>query len=181
MVLWTVPFVKPHLAIPLIPLAWYLGGWKPAAVLVALVGLLNAVGATMVGGSPLFLRDYLNYLPTAREVVAYNRVEMNPQITSWNRLLYAWDGPLVELARGDDRRGVSGVVRVGGGTVGDHEREAVGGVGRGCGRGGCGGLRAGAGLRVALPAGGGAVDVRALRVGVSPARLVRGVAAGGAS
>jgi hypothetical protein len=96
-VLWAVPFVKPHLAIPLIPLAWYLGGWKPAAVLVALVALLNAAGATVVGGSPLFLREYVNYLPTAREVVAFNRVEMNPQITSWNRLLFAWDGPLVEL------------------------------------------------------------------------------------
>lgn len=96
-VLWAVPFVKPHLAIPLIPLAWYLGGRKPATVLVALVALLNAAGATVVGGSPLFLGDYVNYLPTAREVVAFNRVEMNPQITSWNRLLYAWGGPLVEL------------------------------------------------------------------------------------
>ena len=38
-VLWAIPFVKPHLAIPLIPLAWYLGGWRPAALLVALVGV----------------------------------------------------------------------------------------------------------------------------------------------
>ena len=88
-VLWAIPFAKPHLAIPLIPLAWYLGGWRPAAVLVGLVAILNAVGATMAGGSPLFLLDYFRYLPTAREVVAYNRVEMNPQITSWNRLLFA--------------------------------------------------------------------------------------------
>ena len=72
--------------------------WKPAALLVGLVGLLNLAGATVVGGSPLFLRDYLNYLPTAREVVAFNRVEMNPNITSWNRLLFAWGGPLVELS-----------------------------------------------------------------------------------
>jgi hypothetical protein len=95
--LWTIPFVKPHLAIPLIPLAWYLGGWRPALLLVALVAILNAAGATLVGGSPMYLREYVNYLPTAREVVAFNRVEMNPQITSWNRLLYAWGGPLVEL------------------------------------------------------------------------------------
>ena len=47
----------------------------------------------MAGGSPLFLLDYFRYLPTAREAVAYNRVEMNPQITSWNRLLFAWGGP----------------------------------------------------------------------------------------
>jgi glycosyl transferase family 87 len=95
--LWAIPFVKPHLAIPLIPLAWYLGGWKPAALLVVLVAILNAAGATLVGGSPLFLREYVNYLPTAREVVAFNRVEMNPNTTSWNRLVYAWGGPLVEL------------------------------------------------------------------------------------
>jgi hypothetical protein len=95
--LWVLPFVKPHLAIPLILLAWYLGGWKPAALLVALVGLLNLAGAWVAGGSPLFLRDYFAYLPTAREVVAFNRVEMNPQITSWNRLVFAWGGPLVEL------------------------------------------------------------------------------------
>lgn len=94
---WTLPFVKPHLAIPLIPLAWYLGGWRPAAALVALVGVLNLAGAWVAGGSPLFLKDYFEYLPTAREVVAYNRVEMNPTITSWNRLLYAAGGPLVEL------------------------------------------------------------------------------------
>ena len=35
--LWSVAFVKPHLALPLVPLAWYLGGWKRAAALVAVV------------------------------------------------------------------------------------------------------------------------------------------------
>jgi hypothetical protein len=95
--LWVLPFVKPHLAIPLIPLAWYLGGWRPAALLVALLGVLNLAGAWVAGGSPLFLRDYFAYLPTAREVVEFNRVEMNPNITSWNRLVFAWGGPLVEL------------------------------------------------------------------------------------
>jgi hypothetical protein len=96
--LWAIPFVKPHLAIPLVPLAWYLGGWRPALLLVALVTFLNAAGATLAGGSPLFLRDYLAFLPSARDAVAYNRVETNPQITSWNRLLFAWGGPLIELS-----------------------------------------------------------------------------------
>jgi hypothetical protein len=88
-ILWVLPFVKPHLAIPLIPLAWYLGGWRPALLLVVLVGVLNAVGATIVGGSPLFLQDYVAFLSKAREAVFYNRVESNPTILSWNRLVYA--------------------------------------------------------------------------------------------
>jgi hypothetical protein len=91
--LWSVCFVKPHLALPLVPLAWYLGGWKRAAALVALVAVLNLLGATLVGGSPLYLKDYFDYLPTAHKTVAYNRAELNPQITSWNRLLFALTQP----------------------------------------------------------------------------------------
>jgi hypothetical protein len=95
--LWAVPFVKPHLALPLIPLAWYLGGWRRAAAVVAVVATLNLMGATLAGGSPLKLIDYLEYVPTAHKEVVYNRAELNPQITSWNRLLFSLGGPLVEL------------------------------------------------------------------------------------
>jgi hypothetical protein len=95
--LWAIPFVKPHLALPLIPLAWYLGGWKRAAILVGIVAALNLIGATLAGGSPLYLKDYFDYLPTAHKSVLYNRAELNPQITSWNRLLFAAGGPLIEL------------------------------------------------------------------------------------
>lgn len=95
--LWTLAFIKPHLALPLIPLAWFLGGWRPAALLILLVGSLNAAGATIAGGSPLFLRDYIEFLPNAREVVAFNRVELNAAISSWNRLMFAAGGPLIEL------------------------------------------------------------------------------------
>ncbi|HEY3787907.1 MAG TPA: glycosyltransferase family 87 protein, partial [Urbifossiella sp.] len=31
LLLWSVAFIKPHVALPLVPLAWYLGGWKRAA------------------------------------------------------------------------------------------------------------------------------------------------------
>jgi hypothetical protein len=95
--LWVLPFAKPHLALPLIPLAWYLGGWRPAALLVALVGTLNVLGAVYIGGSPLFLGDYFAHLSQARDAVRYNRVELNGAITSWNRLLYSAGGPAVEL------------------------------------------------------------------------------------
>ena len=55
--LWSLCFVKPHVALPLVALAWALGGWRRAAGLVAGVAGLNLLGATVVGGSPLFLRD----------------------------------------------------------------------------------------------------------------------------
>jgi hypothetical protein len=102
-VLWVLPFAKPHLALPLIPLAWYLGGWRPAALLVVLVGVINLAGAWAIGGTPLYLKDYFEFLPQAREAVAFNRVESNPQITSWNSLLYHFGQqyklglPLIEL------------------------------------------------------------------------------------
>jgi hypothetical protein len=94
---WAIPFVKPHLALPLIPLAWYLGGWKRAAAVLTIVAALNLIGATLAGGSPLYLKDYLDYVPTAHKEVLYNRAERNPQITSWNRLLFSLGGPLIEL------------------------------------------------------------------------------------
>lgn len=95
--LWSVPFAKPHVALPLIPLAWYLGGWNRAGAVLAVVAALNLIGATLAGGSPLALRDYFEYIPTAHKAVLYNRAELNPQITSWNRLLIGFGGPLIEL------------------------------------------------------------------------------------
>jgi hypothetical protein len=94
--LWAVPFVKPHVAVPLVPLAWFLFGWARAAGVVAWVLVLTAVGATLAGGSPLFVREYLDYLSDAHKAVLFNRAELNPEITSWNRLLFALTGVLVE-------------------------------------------------------------------------------------
>jgi hypothetical protein len=91
--LWAVPFVKPHVALPLIPLAWYLYGWKRAAGVVVVVGLLNVLGATIVGGSPLFLRDYFAHLSGAFKAVMFNRAELNYEMLSWNRLLYVLTQP----------------------------------------------------------------------------------------
>jgi hypothetical protein len=94
--LWSVPFVKPHVALPLIPLAWYLGGWRRAAALVGVVAAFNIVGAALAGGSPLFLRDYLDYLGASHRAVQFNRAELNYEMTSWNRLLFVGTGVLVE-------------------------------------------------------------------------------------
>ncbi|VTT99691.1 hypothetical protein : : DUF2029 [Gemmataceae bacterium] len=96
--LWAVPFVKPHLALSLVPLCYFLSGWRPTALLIVLVAALNALGATIVGGSPAFLKEYLDFLPQVRDAVRYNRVQLNHGLSSWNRLLYGCGGPLIELS-----------------------------------------------------------------------------------
>ena len=83
-VLWAIPFVKPHLALPLIPLAWHLGGWKRAAAVAGVVAGLNAAGLAVARVSPF---DYLDFLAASHEAVVFNQVWRNHEITSWNRLL----------------------------------------------------------------------------------------------
>jgi hypothetical protein len=95
--LWAVPFVKPHLALPLVPLAWYLGGWKRAGGLVAAVAGLNLLGGAITG-SPLLVLDYLRELSERHQAVTFNRAADNSQISSWNRALIAVGGPVIELS-----------------------------------------------------------------------------------
>lgn len=96
--LWALPFVKPHVALPLISLAWFLGGWKRAAGVLLAVGGMNLLGALFVGGTPLFLLDYLKQAGAGHQAVAFNRAELAYEMTSWNRLLYVvtGEGVLVE-------------------------------------------------------------------------------------
>jgi hypothetical protein len=96
--LWAIPFCKPHLALPLIPLAWYLGGWRRAAELVLWVGALNLLGGLLGTGSPMLVKDYLDHLTNAHKAVIFNRVGWNFQITSWNRLLFGWTGVEYDLS-----------------------------------------------------------------------------------
>src|SRR5262245_61994998 len=86
--LWAVPFIKPHVALPLLPLAWYLGGWRRAAGVAAAVAGLNLVGALIAAGSPLFLLEYVEFLGSSHKAVVFNLARENYEITSWNRLLY---------------------------------------------------------------------------------------------
>ncbi len=95
--LWAVPFCKPHLALPLLPLAWYLGGWRRAVALALWVAGLNVLGGLVSTGSPLLLRDYLAHLAAGHKAVIFNRVDLNFQITSWNRLLFGWTGVAIDL------------------------------------------------------------------------------------
>jgi hypothetical protein len=95
--LWAVAFLKPHIALPLLPLAWYLGGWRRAVEVVAWVAVLNIVAGLVMVGDPLFVWDYLWYIQQGHQSVEFNRVAVNKQITGWNRLVVAGGGPAIEL------------------------------------------------------------------------------------
>ena len=96
--LWAVPFIKPHIALPLVPLALYLGGWRRLIRLGLIVLLLNLLGSLIATGSYDLLFDYVKKLPDRHKEVSFNKVEFNPQITSWNRTFYSLGGPLLELS-----------------------------------------------------------------------------------
>ena len=91
--LWAIPFVKPHVALALLPLAWYLGGWKRAAAIAGIVAALNLAGCAIAGVSPT---EYLDFLTATHKSVAFNLAERNYEITSWNRLLIVCGGPVIE-------------------------------------------------------------------------------------
>lgn len=95
--LWAVCFIKPHIAFPLLPLAWYLNGWKRAAEVVAWAAALNVLAGVVFFGKPLFVLDYMKYVQEGHKTVEFNRVGVNKQITGWNRLVAAGGGPALDL------------------------------------------------------------------------------------
>ncbi len=95
--LWAVCFIKPHIAFPLLPLAWWLGGWKRVAEVAAWAAGLNVLAGLAFFGKPLFVLDYLKCVQEGHQTVEFNRVGVNKQITGWNRLLAAGGGPAIEL------------------------------------------------------------------------------------
>ncbi len=96
-ILWAVCFIKPHIAFPLLPLAWWLGGWKRVAEVAAWAAGLNVLAGVVFFGKPLFVLDYLKYVQEGHQTVEFNRVAVNKQITGWNRLLVSAGGPAIEL------------------------------------------------------------------------------------
>lgn len=96
-ILWAVCFIKPHIVFPLLPLAWWLNGWKRAAEVAAWAAGLNVLAGLVFFGKPLFVLDYLKYVQEGHQTVEFNRVGVNKQITGWNRLVAASGGPAIEL------------------------------------------------------------------------------------
>jgi len=100
-ILWSLTFVKPHLALLFLVFAVVQGGWKRGTVIVVLVGLWNLLGGLLlrhnVQGAIRLLPEYLDYLGTAHKAVVFNLVQFNDQITSWNRVLFALGGPTINL------------------------------------------------------------------------------------
>jgi len=102
--LWSLTFIKPHLAIPFLVLAWVFGGWRRAAGIAFFVALLNVVGglltrASFAGAIDLFA-EYVNYVGSGHKQVIFNLVAENFQILSWNRLVAAVGGPAIDLTIG---------------------------------------------------------------------------------
>jgi len=95
--LWGLAFMKPHIALPLIVVAWCISGWQRAAEVVAWAIALNVFAGLATVGDPLMIREYLEYIPKGHKSVEFNRISVNKQITSWNRLLFANGGPTIEL------------------------------------------------------------------------------------
>ncbi len=95
--LWSIPFFKPHLAFVLVPLVWWFHGWRCLLMMLTWVGLLNMLAGLVYFGNPLFIFDYINSVSSAHKTVLFNRVAVNEQVTSWNRLMVATGGPVLEL------------------------------------------------------------------------------------
>jgi hypothetical protein len=84
---WSMAFMKPHVALPLIPLAYAISGWRRMSWLIVWLVIVNVAASILVTGSLRLLFDYLSYVQSSHQTVAFNRIDWNPQITSWNRLL----------------------------------------------------------------------------------------------
>ena len=96
---WAMPFAKPHLALVLLPLGAFVGGWRHVGRLVVCGLGLTAAGCMLADGLPT-IPDYLHHLQAGHKRVVFNQLDWNPQITSWNRALLAVGGPAIELDAG---------------------------------------------------------------------------------
>lgn len=94
--IWALAFIKPHMALPLMLLAWYDGGWRRVLGITIWVVSLNLFASAIVS-SPSFFLEYVQYLGQGHQTVEFNRVAINTHISSWNRLLIALGGPAFEL------------------------------------------------------------------------------------
>jgi hypothetical protein len=94
---WSLIAFKPHLALPLLVAATFIHGWLRGIQLGLMILVLNIVACLISTGSLSLLTEYATYLAEGHKTVMYNQVELNPQITSWNRAFYVLTGVGVNL------------------------------------------------------------------------------------
>jgi hypothetical protein len=95
---WSVAFVKPHVALPLLPLAVVLDGWSRAARITVWLAVLNLAGCLMATGVPKYALEFFEQLRNAQSLVTFNRVLDNEQIVSWNAIVLDVTGIVVDLS-----------------------------------------------------------------------------------
>jgi len=96
-ILWAVAFIKPHIAIALIPLAFALDGWKRALEVAFWAGVLNLITGLVFFGKPLFILDFVKFVEQGHQTVEFNRLVLNKQILSWNRIYFSLGGEGFEM------------------------------------------------------------------------------------
>ena len=87
--LWALAFLKPHIAFVLLPLAYWRSGWRRPLEIAIYAGALNVLAGLVFFCKPLFVFEYLQSVQNGHLTVEFNRVTVNKQITSWNRLICA--------------------------------------------------------------------------------------------
>lgn len=95
--LWALAFFKPHIALPLLVVAWFLSGWRRAAIIAGWGVLLNLLAGVVTVGNPFLLMEFLDNLRQGHQSVLFNQLLLNSQLTSWNQLVRSSGGPRIEL------------------------------------------------------------------------------------
>ena len=73
----------------MLPLAYWRSGWRRPLEILLYAGALNVLAGLIFFGKPLFVFEYLQSVQNGHQTVEFNRVAVNKQITSWNRLICA--------------------------------------------------------------------------------------------
>jgi len=94
--LWASVAIKPHLALPLLAAAWFIGGWRRGMGIAVTMSIAWIAGCFLIGDPVSVSLGYVDFLGDSHKAIGFNRIE-NDQIVGWNRLLASVGGPLIEF------------------------------------------------------------------------------------
>lgn len=95
--LWGLTGVKPHLALPVLAVAWFIGGWRRLVGLILVMAAMWLSGAVLLGNPFSVTLSYFEFLRTAHQELGFNTASYD-QVVSWNRLLLAIGGKEVNIS-----------------------------------------------------------------------------------